>query len=188
MALSTKKALAQSLRNLLTKRTLDKITVKDIVEDCGVNRQTFYYHFHDVYDLLEWIFEDMIETMIADRGDEDNWTIGMDSIVAKMLEERRLVLNAYHSVSHEAVSRFIRQWLKPYIVAVVEQESAGMDVSQEDKDFVAELFTLGSTGFLTEWVESQLSESKLANLEKLKLALDGSARTLLARFDRKLNE
>lgn len=184
MALSTKKALAQSLRNLLMKRTLDKITVKDIVEDCGVNRQTFYYHFHDIYDLLEWIFEDMIETMVAERSQCEDWTQGMDSIVTKMLEERRLVLNAYHSVSHEAVSQFIRQWLKPFIVDVIEKESEGMDVSSEDKKFVAELFTLGSTGFLTEWVEDQLSESHLKNLEKVKMALDGSARTILSRFDR----
>lgn len=184
MALSTKKALAQSLRNLLTKRTLDKITVKDIVEDCGVNRQTFYYHFHDVYALLEWIFEDMIETMVAERNQCEDWVEGMDSIVAKLLEERRLVLNAYHSVSHEAVSQFIRQWLKPFVADVVEKESEDMDVAQEDQEFVAELFTLGIAGFLTEWVEDQLSESHLKNLEKVKMALDGSVRTILSRFDR----
>ena len=183
MALSTKKALAQSLRNLLTKRTLDKITVKDIVDDCGVNRQTFYYHFHDVYDLLEWIFEDMIETMIENQTEEQTeWTQGIDAIIEKLLEERRLVLNAYHSVSHEAVSRFIRRWLKPFIAQVVERESEGINVSEENKDFVAEMFTLGTTGFLTEWVESQLSEDKLRNLEKVKLALDGSARMMLKKL------
>ena len=56
MSLLTEKALAASLKKLLEKKTLDKITVKDITDDCGVNRQTFYYHFHDVYDLVEWIF------------------------------------------------------------------------------------------------------------------------------------
>ena len=47
MSLLTEKALAASLKKLLEKKTLDKITVKDITDDCGVNRQTFYYHFHD---------------------------------------------------------------------------------------------------------------------------------------------
>ena len=56
MSLLTEKALAASLKKLLEKKTLDKITVKDITDDCGVNRQTFYYHFHDVYDWVEWIF------------------------------------------------------------------------------------------------------------------------------------
>ena len=187
MALSTKKALAQSLRNLLAKRTLDKITVKDIVDDCGVNRQTFYYHFHDIYDLLEWIFDDMIDTMLAERNPEDRWTDGVDVIIEKLLEERRLVLNAYHSVSHEAVSRFIRRWLKPFITEMMERESEGLNVSEEDRDVVAEMFTLVTTGFLTDWVEHQLSEEKLKNLEKIKQALDGSARTILARFDQEKN-
>ena len=52
----TKNALAASLKKLLNRKTLNKITVKDITDDCGVNRQTFYYHFHDVYELVEWIF------------------------------------------------------------------------------------------------------------------------------------
>ena len=54
MSQTTKRALAASLEKLLAKKPLDKITVIDIVEDCEVNRQTFYYHFRDIYDLLEW--------------------------------------------------------------------------------------------------------------------------------------
>ena len=60
---SMKYALAQSLKKLLSVRKLDKITVKDIVEDCGVNRQTFYYYFRDIYDLLEWNFQDAAEKL-----------------------------------------------------------------------------------------------------------------------------
>ena len=59
-----KYALAQSLKKLLSTRKLDKITVKDIAEDCGVNRQTFYYYFRDIYDLLEWNFCDATERLI----------------------------------------------------------------------------------------------------------------------------
>ena len=53
----TKKALAETLKKLLSKNKLNKITIKEITEDCGVNRQTFYYHFKDIYDLLEWIYK-----------------------------------------------------------------------------------------------------------------------------------
>ena len=52
----TKKALAESLKKILATKSLDSITVIEIAEDCGVNRQTFYYHFQDIYALLEWIF------------------------------------------------------------------------------------------------------------------------------------
>lgn len=56
MPIQTKRAIAESFKKLLSKRGLKKITVRDIVEDCGVNRQTFYYHFHDVYDLMDGFF------------------------------------------------------------------------------------------------------------------------------------
>ena len=54
MRQTTKEAIAQAFEGLLEKRSIDKITVKDIVAECGVNRQTFYYHFRDIYDLMEW--------------------------------------------------------------------------------------------------------------------------------------
>ena len=55
MSQMTKRALAASLKKLLADRPLDKVTVTDIAEDCGVGRQTFYYHFEDIYGLVEWI-------------------------------------------------------------------------------------------------------------------------------------
>ena len=52
----TKKALGASLKKILLQKPLEKITITDLTNDCGVNRQTFYYHFHDIYDLIDWIY------------------------------------------------------------------------------------------------------------------------------------
>ena len=54
MSQVTKRALEASLKKLLLERPLDKITVTDIAEDCGINRMTFYHHFRDIYALVEW--------------------------------------------------------------------------------------------------------------------------------------
>ncbi len=56
MSTTTKESLAAALKQMMNVKPIGKITVKDLVEICGVNRQTFYYHFDDVYDLLEWVF------------------------------------------------------------------------------------------------------------------------------------
>ncbi|EPZ58986.1 bacterial regulatory s, tetR family protein [[Clostridium] sordellii ATCC 9714] len=58
MSQMTKKSFAASLKKMLAQKTLEKIKVIDITEDCGVNRQTFYYHFKDIYDLLDWVYTD----------------------------------------------------------------------------------------------------------------------------------
>ena len=57
MAHATKQLLANALKKKLNQKTLDKITVTELAEDCGVNRQTFYYNFQDIYDLLDWTLE-----------------------------------------------------------------------------------------------------------------------------------
>ena len=67
MANHTKQLLAESLKELLTHKPVDKITVKEIVAGCGVNRQTFYYNFHDIYDLMEWILLEDARQIIGNR-------------------------------------------------------------------------------------------------------------------------
>ena len=72
----TKKALAESLKKLLSKNKLNKITIKEITEDCGVNRQTFYYHFKDIYDLLEWIYKNEVIQEIEEKTTYETWQQG----------------------------------------------------------------------------------------------------------------
>ena len=69
----TRQAMADSLRTLLRERPLSRISVRDITEGCHVNRQTFYYHFRDVYDLMFWTTEqDMITYLEENRVDKTN--------------------------------------------------------------------------------------------------------------------
>lgn len=75
MSSSTKQNLAISLKKLMTKASLDQITVKDLVAECGVNRQTFYYHFQDIYDLLGWIFKSEALESIKDYKTYCTWKV-----------------------------------------------------------------------------------------------------------------
>src|SRR5574344_2031238 len=85
----TKRALSQSLKKLLGVKPLDKITVTDIVEDCGVNRQTFYYHFQDMADLVEWTCLEDADKALQDRKTYATWQEGFLSIFNLMKEDRR---------------------------------------------------------------------------------------------------
>ena len=63
----TKRALVASLKRLLGQKPLAKITISDITEDCGINRMTFYYHFKDIFDLIEWACEDEARAALAGK-------------------------------------------------------------------------------------------------------------------------
>ena len=76
MSQITKRALEASLKKLLTKKPLDKITITDITEDCGINRMTFYYHFKDIYDLVEWVCVEDATRILGENKTYDTWQEG----------------------------------------------------------------------------------------------------------------
>ena len=105
MASSTKEALGNALKKMLSIKPIDKITVKDLVEECGVNRQTFYYHFDDVYDLLEWVFEEDANRILPDEIYYDQWRENVLLFFRYLYENRSFVLNIYNSQSRSYMLR-----------------------------------------------------------------------------------
>ena len=184
-----KYALAQSLKKLLSTRKLDKITVKDIAEDCGVNRQTFYYYFRDIYDLLEWNFCDATERLIRSGLDHGDWRSGVKAVTEYLQENRTLVWNAYHSISHESVSEFLKRTLRPHILSAVREEAKGLEWEpcQENVDFVADIFTLTAAGIVMEWIGTQRMEGTEERLNELFTAMDGSVSLMLRNLENAKN-
>ena len=184
-----KYALAQSLKKLLSTRKLDKITVKDIAEDCGVNRQTFYYYFRDIYDLLEWNFCDATERLIRSGLDHGDWRSGVKAVTEYLQENRTLVWNAYHSISHESVSEFLKRILRPHILSAVREEAKGLEWEpcQENVDFVADIFTLTAAGIVMEWIGTQRMEGTEERLNELFTAMDGSVSLMLRNLENAKN-
>ena len=184
-----KYALAQSLKKLLSTRKLDKITVKDIAEDCGVNRQTFYYYFRDIYDLLEWNFCDATERLIRSGLDHGDWRSGVKAVTEYLQENRTLVWNAYHSISHESVSEFLKRTLRPHILSAVREEAKGLEWEpcQENVDFVADIFTLTAAGIVMEWIGTQRMERTEERLDELFTAMDGSVSLMLRNLENAKN-
>ena len=180
-----KYALAQSLKKLLTTRKLDKITVKDIVEDCGVNRQTFYYYFRDRHDMLEWNFHDATERLLRSELHHGSWRNGVEAVTGYLLKNRELVWNAYHSISHEAVSGFLKRTLRPYILSAVQEEAKELEWEphRESVDFVADIFTLTATGIIVEWIGAQHMEGTEERLDTLFSAMDGSVCLMLRNLE-----
>ena len=86
MAQFTKRALEDSLKHLLLKKPLNKITINDIAEDCGINRMTFYYHFKDIYDLVEWVCLEDARRALDGKSSYGTWQQGFVQIFQAVQE------------------------------------------------------------------------------------------------------
>ena len=106
LATGTKEALASALRQMMTVKPIDKVTVKDIVEICGVNRQTFYYHFDDVDDLLEWVFEQDSDRVFPREVVYNHWMEDMMGYFDYLVSNSAFTLNVYNSNSRLYMLRY----------------------------------------------------------------------------------
>ena len=105
MSQFTKRALEDSLKHLLLQKPLNKITINDIAEDCGINRMTFYYHFKDIYDLVEWACLEDAQRALDGKKSYETWQQGFVQIFRAVQENKPFVMNVYRCVSREQVER-----------------------------------------------------------------------------------
>ena len=173
MSQITKRALEASLKNLLAKRPLDKITVTDITEDCGINRMTFYYHFKDIYDLVEWACIEDATRALAGRKTAGTWQQGFLRIFEEVRDNKVFVMNVYRCVSREQVERYLTPLTDDLLMGVVNEYAAGMTVRPEDKEFIANFYKYAFVGLTLEWVRTGMKADPAALVERVSTLIHG---------------
>ena len=182
MSQVTKRALEASLKSLLLQKPLSKITVTDITEDCGINRMTFYYHFKDIYDLVEWCCQEDASRALAGKKTYETWQQGLLRIFEAVRENKPFILNVYRSVSREQVENYLYKVTYALLDGVVEEQAQGMSVRQEDKAFLATLYQYMFVGLMLDWIKNDMKGDPQTIVSRLELAIHGSIRAALERL------
>lgn len=182
MSQITKRALEQSLKNLLLKKPLNKITINDITEDCGINRMTFYYHFKDIYDLVEWACMEDASRALAEKKTHDTWQQGFIQICYAVRENKPFIMNVYHCVDREQVERYLKPLTDNLLMGVVEEQSTGMTVREEDKAFIAKVYSYAFVGLMLDWIKDDMKEEPEHLVNRLALVIQDSFSDALQRF------
>lgn len=182
MSQTTKRALAASLKKLLSKKPLDKITVIDIIEDCEVNRQTFYYHFKDIYDLIEWMLVDEATRALDGKKTYSTWQQGFYQIFEAVLDNKAFITNAYNSISREQVEQYLYRLTYELLIGVIEEKAAGMHVRDEDKKFIADFYKFAFVGLVLDWIRGGMKEDPGEIIERLSLLIHGDITRALNKY------
>lgn len=182
MSQVTKRALEQSLKNLLLKKPLTKITINDIAEDCGINRMTFYYHFKDIYDLVEWSCLEDARRALEQKKTHDTWQEGLLQIFQAVRDNRPFILNVYRCVHREQVEKYLEPLVDNLVMGVLNEESAGITVREEDKAFITQVYSYILVGLMLDWIKDDMREEPKEIVERLGRLIDGSMEEALRRF------
>ena len=184
MSQVTKRALEQSLKNLLLKKPLTKITVSDIADDCGINRMTFYYHFKDIYDLVEWSCLEDAKRALDEKKTYDTWQQGLLQIFEAVQQNKPFILNVYRCVHREQVEKYLQPLVDELLIGVIEEKASGMTVRDEDKQFIAQAYGYMFIGLMLDWIRDDMRGDPQAIVSHLGKVVHGSVRAALERLDR----
>ena len=182
MSQMTKRALEASLKELLRHKPLDKITVSDLTDHCGVNRMTFYYHFKDIYDLVEWCCEEDAARALAGQKTYDTWQQGFLQLFKAVQDNKPFIMNVYHSVSREQVENYLYKVTYNLLEGVVEEQARGMSVRDEDKAFIATVYKYAFVGLMLDWIKNDMKGDPQLLVDRLELVIHGNVSAALERL------
>ena len=171
---TTKMAIAFAFKELLLEKPLNKITVNDIAEKCEMNRQTFYYHFHDTLELTEWICEQDAERALKENKTYDTWQEGFLAIFDMIKKDRAFIVNIYRNVPQDYLYKYLYKVTYQLLYDVLEEKAEGIVVREEDKIFIANFYKYGFVGLVLEWIDGGMTEDPKIIVDRLNSLIHGS--------------
>ena len=150
MTNATKLALEESLKRLLLKKPLDKITINDLTTDCGISRMTFYYHFKDIYDLVEWSCLEDARIALQGKKTSSTWHEG-----------------------REQIENYLFALTCDLLMGVVTEKSKDILITEEQKIFIADLYKYSFVGIMLDWIKNGMREDYHGIVDDTATALYG---------------
>jgi AcrR family transcriptional regulator len=189
-ALNTKKAFSASLKKRLGTKTFSKITVSEIIEDCGVNRKTFYYHFDNMHALLKWTLEQEAINSIRQFDLVADYAEAMLFIRDFIEQNDRVLRNIYDSVGREALKRFFYTDFVGMIRGVVEQveKEFKTNAPEDFKDFLCRFYSEAVAGMLIEFINDRSDRNWEKTIQYIYTIFEVSFPSILRSMDANTDE
>lgn len=183
MSQFTKLAIIKSFVELLNETAFDKITVTDIVERCGVNRNTFYYYYQDIYDLLDELFRLETEKIILDNREYASWPEAFLEGTRFAQENRRAVFHIYNSACRNKVEAYLNDVTRKNMLSFVHSQARDLKVAEADVEIIADFYTYALVGSVRQWLADGMREDPEAFIHRVSQLFEGNIRYTLLKCD-----
>lgn len=169
----TKMMLADSLKRLMTEKTFSKINVSDIVTGCGLTRQSFYYHFKDKYDLMNWIYYTETARLMTSCDTLEHWTDGLKELCCYMQQNKTFYKNALNTTGQNSFPEYLNHYIRAVSVSAIENMTDA-EYEKDKWDFIVSFFSTAFVAFIVRWANDGMKEDPAEYIGKIRGLFDGS--------------
>ena len=183
MANLTKKAIRDAFVKLLNQRPLHQITVKDVVETCGVNRNTFYYYYQDIPQLLESVIMEESERIIRENPSMDSIEQCLETAGSFMLANRRAAQHLFRSTSRDMFESHLWKTCRHTLTIYYDGLLQGHKIAGSDRQLLIDHATCTCFGFLIGWMENGMTNDLMGQFSRMCQIRQGEINRMIARCE-----
>jgi AcrR family transcriptional regulator len=176
---TSKEQIQASFRRLLFAKSLDRITVRDIVEDCGLTRNTFYYHYEDIYDLFDDYLDSQTREAWHSMPPNSPWGEMLLTMICSIFDSPQTGRHIMSSKKSDTLRLYLNRLLEAMIDRYIDRNMAGLQVGAEDRRMICDGVTHGIYGLLEQWLMGPQASAMESNLRRLLLSFEGGIRRAL---------
>lgn len=164
-----KAVIADTFSQMLDKEDIDKITVTKLIAECHISRQTFYYHFKDIMDVLEWTFRRATQELVQKSLNEEDRLGALTTYVAFVRQNRKKFERLLYSRRWVQIEGMLVEAVPVYLAQIARSKVPELDLSVDDLEVMLRFYACGMVGVLLQYMEKpNLNEEKLViQMEKI---------------------
>ncbi len=158
---ATRRAISEALKALMLQKPLDKITIGEIMDACGMRRQHFYYYFTDIYDLLRWTFEEEALQLRREQSGDLPWQEGLLQLFHYIADHRAICLCALDSLGREYLKQLFETDISGIVRRTVDRlaRENGFPENAAMEDTAVRFLTLALAGVMESWLRGELTQT-----------------------------
>lgn len=180
----TRQSIMRTFIDLLNRYPLEQISVKDVVSACGISRNTFYYHYRDLYALLTDVFEQEAIRVIGENRQGQSWQEAFIASTRFALDNRRAIYHVYNSMNRDALERYLFRISGDVVEQVVRGHAIGLQVDDGDIRYITLFYKHAIVGIIIEWLQNDMRNDPEISIRRLGEIFEGNIRTCLERVSK----
>lgn len=188
MSKFTRQAIMYSMLKLLQEKSIDKITVKDICEMCEINRNTFYYYYSDIYQVLEELLRTETEKSLKEKQENHSFYEDCLKKYHLILEYKKAVYHLYNSKNRDLILKYLYDITENYMEKYVLKEVEEKKLSAEDIQFIVDFYSNSMIGSILRWMQRGMMEKQEKLIYRLSVSYQATIKALIAQIEEEKNK